>query len=486
MSDVPADNLPPFSLEAEMGVLGSIILDSQVLAEFVATLKAEHFYRTDHRTLYQVLIDMWQAGTPIDMVLLRNELKGRELLEPMGGIDFLIGLTESVPSTANAAYYARIVTDKYIRREVVVAAGEIDRAAYDGVPLADLVQKLEDKAESIRRRQREVTPGFYTASELVVKFQAMQEPIIDGVLRRGETMNLVGPSKMHKSWMVLGMCLDVATGDDWLTFPTKPGKVLLLDNELHHPTLANRLQKMADARNLNLADLHDRIIFRCLRGNLLDISAVGNLVRSFAPGTFNLIVLDALYRFYPPGHDENSNAHVTALYNAIDNYANYTNSAFALVHHASKGLQAGKAITDVGSGAGAQSRATDAHVAVRQHQTQDAVSVDAAVRSFKPISPFCLRWHWPTWELAPDLDPKQLYNGKDNGKPDLTVDDYYQAYLNQDYSSTPTGKTEIAEALQKTLRITRDLSRDLFDQMVEAGWLELSKGKGGLKFKRKP
>ncbi len=73
------------------------------------------------------------------------------------------------------------------------------------------------------------------------------------------------------------------------------------------------------------------------------------------------------------------------------------NCSFVLVHHASKGNQSVKSVTDVGAGAGSQSRATDTHLVLRHHQEPGCVVVDAAVRSWPPIEPQCLRWSFPVW-----------------------------------------------------------------------------------------
>src|SRR5581483_8746120 len=73
-----------------------------------------------------------------------------------------------------------------------------------------------------------------------------------------------------------------------------------------------------------------------------------------------------------------------------------------------KGNQSAKAITDVGSGAGAQSRATDTHLILRPYEEQNAVVLEAAVRSFPPVSPVCLRWSFPVWTADTTLDPAAL------------------------------------------------------------------------------
>jgi hypothetical protein len=121
-----------------------------------------------------------------------------------------------------------------------------------------------------------------------------------------------------------------------------------------------------------------------------------------------VIILDAMYRFMPREMDENDNGTMANVYNAIDRYADLLGCCFVLIHHTSKGNQSGKAITDVGAGAGSQSRATDTHLVLRPHEEEDVVVLEAAVRSWPPVMPRCLRWAFPVWLPADDLDPTLL------------------------------------------------------------------------------
>ncbi|MCL2646535.1 MAG: helicase RepA family protein [Phycisphaerales bacterium] len=123
---------------------------------------------------------------------------------------------------------------------------------------------------------------------------------------------------------------------------------------------------------------------------------------------FRLIILDAFYRFLPRDTDENDNGAMAQLYNLVDRYADETGAAFVLIHHTSKGDQSGKSITDLGSGAGAQSRAPDAHIGLRYHEEDDAVVMEASVRNWPPPAPLCLRWQYPIWIPDPTLDPAAL------------------------------------------------------------------------------
>jgi hypothetical protein len=153
------------------------------------------------------------------------------------------------------------------------------------------------------------------------------------------------------------------------------------------------------------ADAFDTV---SLRGNLRDVYALRTLFARFARGHYAAVFLDALYRLIPPGVDENSNSDMTPLYNAIDRYADEMGAAFLIVHHASKGVQGNKGVTDVGAGAGAISRATDSHIILREHEQDDVVVMEAACRSFPPLPPLCIEWQYPLWLPAPHLDPTLL------------------------------------------------------------------------------
>jgi hypothetical protein len=225
----------------------------------------------------------------------------------------------------------------------------------------------------------------------------------------GETMNLISAPKIGKSWLAMQLAVSIAAGRAWLErFQVEPGPVLIIDNELHPQTLANRLPKVAEAMGVLLSDLRDTLYVESLRGRLRDVYAMDSYFRAVEPGRFKLILIDAFYRILPRKMDENSNADLAAVYNQFDRYADMTGAGFCLIHHSSKGIQAGKAVTDVGAGAGSQSRATDAHLILRQHEENGVVALDAAVRSWKPLEPFCARWDFPIWRLAENLDPTRL------------------------------------------------------------------------------
>jgi len=260
-------------------------------------------------------------------------------------------------------------------------------------------------------------PDLRSVKQLTSEYPRLRPPVIHGLLREGETMNVIASPKTGKSWLVLDLAIAVATGRPWLgIYTTVPGEVLIIDNELHRETSAHRIPRVAEARGVRLSAIDEVIHIENLRGRLQDIHKLGPYFEALEPGRFKLIVLDAFYRFMPQGGDENDNATMANIYNRIDSFADRLRCCFVLIHHSTKGSQSSKAVTDVGAGAGSQSRATDTHLVLRPHEEDGVVVLDAAVRSWPPIEPVCLRWDFPVWHPAPELDPADLRNERSKKK----------------------------------------------------------------------
>ena len=252
-------------------------------------------------------------------------------------------------------------------------------------------------------------PAPRSVRELLRAYPNLRPPVIEGLIRRGETMNVIAPPKTGKSWLVTDLAIAVATGRMWLgQFPTHKGDVLILDNELHGETSAARIPKVAHARGVLIDEFADGVFVENLRGKLKDVFSLRTYFAGIEPGRFKVIVLDAFYRFLPRDTDENDNGTIASIYSQLDLYADRLGCCFVLIHHSTKGSQADKSVTDVGAGAGSQSRATDTHLILRQHEQDGVVVLDAAVRSWAPLDPLCLRWNFPIWNHDSTLDPANL------------------------------------------------------------------------------
>src|SRR5215471_2281265 len=136
---------PPHSVDAEQGVLGSMLISPRdTIAECVEKINEEYFYVPAHRTIYNVLVDLWNVGQAIDLITFTQVLRDRHLLDSVGGAAFVTSLFTFVPTAANVGYYLEIVRDKYILREIISAATESVRRAYEE---QDEVNNLLDEVE---------------------------------------------------------------------------------------------------------------------------------------------------------------------------------------------------------------------------------------------------------------------------------------------------------------------------------------------------
>lgn len=419
----PADSIPHDTI-LERQILGLFMIGGDAIRISIqAIIGPDDFYTPQHVQLASVVWSMSQESKPMELADVALELRARGLLDKIGqepteagGREYLASVAEYSWDTSNSQYYARKLKDMADRRGMISAAQAVAQDARDPmIETASLRERLRAGADNSvdDRGSGPVRPSFKTLRQLVERHPALRPPVIEGLLREGETLNIIAQSKSRKSWLVSDLAMAVATGRRWLDiFPTVQGDVLILDNELHPETLAHRLPQIANARGIPFDELADKIIIDNLRGRLMDLTRLPRYFAQTEPGQFKIIVLDSLYRFWPPETSENDNAAIARCYNILDALADRLRCCFVCIHHTSKGSQATKSLVDVGAGAGAISRATDSHLILLAHEsdtrTAPVVVLDAASRSFPPIEPCCLRFTWPVWTPAPELDPLAL------------------------------------------------------------------------------
>ena len=328
----------------------------------------------------------------------------------------------------------------------------------------DLRAKFEPKNEREEskpgREQRKPVDKF-SLGELTAAYPTLQAPVVDGLFREGEVVNVIAAPKIGKSWFGYGLAISIATGKTWLDrFETARGKVLLIDNELHRSTIAKRIPRVGDAMGQFRADYHSDFDVWPLRGNLRSLIELGRDFDEIEHGQYKLIILDAKYRLAVAGISENDNAAETLVYNMLDQYAEKTGAAFVLIHHTSKGSQSEKRVTDVGAGAGAQSRAADCHLVLREHEEDGVIVLSAAVRSFKPVEPLALRWEFPLWVPAVEIDPAKL-------KGKLSHKEQQQAERDKEGIDEILGVLIRGQATARKLRESTGISRERLQRLLE-------------------
>ena len=151
---VEFDRLPPQNLEAELSVLGSLLLDNEMLHEVVPILKVEDFYRDSHQLIYRAIRDLYDLGKGVDAITLIDELTRRGELEKADAQETISRACEDTPSAANAKYYAQIVKQRAISRELIEGANQILRDGYSNNFTADeLLLSAERKIFAIAEDQ---------------------------------------------------------------------------------------------------------------------------------------------------------------------------------------------------------------------------------------------------------------------------------------------------------------------------------------------
>jgi replicative DNA helicase len=154
MSEIPGgDRLPPQSRDAERCVLGSMLRDNACIHEVVQVVREESFYFDAHQKIFKTILDIYDSGNPVDLIILADKLKLQKMIEDIGGYPYLAELWDFAPTAANAEYYARIVRDKGIIRSLIHASNEILRDAYDQAqPADDLLAKAEREVLDIAEK----------------------------------------------------------------------------------------------------------------------------------------------------------------------------------------------------------------------------------------------------------------------------------------------------------------------------------------------
>src|SRR2546429_1211039 len=154
-----AGRVPPHDLDAEMSILGSILIDPLSVAKILQFLHPEDFYRETNGQIYRAALDLFAAGEPIDNVTLASQLQTMGLLDRVGGRAQLASMQSAVPTAANIEYYGRIVKEKAYKRRLISAGGNIAGYGYDdSIEAEDAINQAQSLVFGVAddRDQREL------------------------------------------------------------------------------------------------------------------------------------------------------------------------------------------------------------------------------------------------------------------------------------------------------------------------------------------
>ena len=182
-SEVVFDRVPPHDDEAEMAVLGGMLMSKDAIGEVSQMLSATDFYEPRNQTVYQSVVDLFAASQPVDVVLVANRLLKDGDLDKVGGADYLHSLVASVPTAANATYYAQIVHQRAILRNVIATGTKIVQLGYsaEGSQAEDVVNLAQSEVYemSVGKVRQDYSPIGTVVHDTLDQLDKMQNNEIE-------------------------------------------------------------------------------------------------------------------------------------------------------------------------------------------------------------------------------------------------------------------------------------------------------------------
>jgi replicative DNA helicase len=254
------ERVPPHNIEAEESVLGSMLLSKDAIAEVLELLREDDFYRPAHRTVFHSVLELYGHGDAVDAITVAEELRRNGALVDIGGAPFLHTLVASVPTAANATYYARIVKEAGVLRRLIDAGTQIvqlgfetpqdtesavDRAeslvyqvaqgrvTEDYHSLRDVLTGTLEAIERLHEDHREITgvpTGFADLDRLTSGLQPANLVIVAARPAVGKALAVDTPLPTPTGWTTMG---DVAVGDQLIGADGRPTTVVAATEVLH-------------------------------------------------------------------------------------------------------------------------------------------------------------------------------------------------------------------------------------------------------------
>jgi DnaB-like helicase N terminal domain/AAA domain len=231
--EVRVTETEPYDLAAEQSVLGGMLLSKDAIADVLEVIRPADHYRPAHQLVHEAILGLYHRGDPVDAVAVGAELARSGDLSKVGGAPYLHTLISSVPTAANAGYYARIVADRAERRDWLLHGHRIVQLASD--PAAELtsVRDIAGRQPRAGSSQAGLLAAIRNGSWLDEQDFPELQYAVPGLIPEGSTL-LVGAPKIGKSWLVLGFAIAIASGGMALsaikTGPPRPVLYLALED----------------------------------------------------------------------------------------------------------------------------------------------------------------------------------------------------------------------------------------------------------------
>ena len=262
--------VPPQDIEAEQAVIGSMLTDQDAVVAAIETLKPEDVYREDNKLIYSAILNIYNRAEPIDIITLKAELSSMGKLDNVGGLEYIVGLPDKVPTTANVDRYIKIVEEKSMLRNLIKTANEILSMGYDQTEDVEDVMDLAEK-KIFDVMQKKSKTGYTSIKDVLVEsFTKLEELYnqkqhVTGVptgfidldrmtagLHGSEFILIAARPAMGKSAFALNIATYAATRANV--------PVAIFSLEMSKEQVGNRIlcsEALVDSNNVRTGDLND-------------------------------------------------------------------------------------------------------------------------------------------------------------------------------------------------------------------------------------
>jgi|UniRef100_A0A7C5KE03 replicative DNA helicase len=263
------DRTPPYNLEAEQALLGSMLLSREAIAMCAETIKPEYFYKTAHKHIYSSIIELFDKGDPVDIVTLSEKLSTKNLLDEIGGPGYLADLVSNLLTPANVQYYAKLIEEAALFRKLIEVGTEIVEIGFSKENIEDALDRAERLVfEIAQKRSRKgfvrISDALTSTFEMIDKsFQKKSgitgEPsgfkdldFLTAGFQPSDLIVIAARPSMGKT----AFCLNLAR-----YLSGQPGKAVgIFSLEMSKEQLAQRLicaESMIDIHNLRTGNIQD-------------------------------------------------------------------------------------------------------------------------------------------------------------------------------------------------------------------------------------
>lgn len=333
----------PQNLDAERAVLGAILLDNSCLKNAREQLVAEDFFLQFHHHIFRAMAAMEDAGKPIDLVMLVDELTRRDRLEASGGPPYVASLLDGMPRVSNVEHYARIVKESAIRRRLIREADVVQSAAFD---LTTPLEQLAARVSSLTCPMSASRPSkieFISSRDFLERRAGDEaEWLAEKLLPASSQILWQGRPKVGKSHSLLQLAFDLACGLPSLDhFAVRHAvRTAFMEPEEPEAITKGRFAAMLRAHGGQGPDSHNLTFFtreelrrlRVLPRELLGVH-LKDFIAALRDRGIEFLVLVALRRFLAPGENIKDPEVAERLNDALDTILNETGAAIALANH---------------------------------------------------------------------------------------------------------------------------------------------------------